>query len=400
MKLFRIVGLVLVVSLLVGTVGVAFAADPTVKMAILAPMSGDVGTFGESTKNGAEMAFEEWNAEGGVNGEQVEWVVGDTRCDPLEARNAASKAIDQDGVKYIVGAVCSSSSIPISDVANPKGVLQISPTSTNPQVTLDQDGNVKPYTFRACFIDPFQGTVAAQFALETLGATKAAVLKDVGNDYVKGLAEFFETGFMAGGGAIVASEAYTKDDTDFSAILAKVASVEPDVLYLPDYYNKVSLIAKQAKEKGIDVPMMGGDGWDSPDLDRSAVDGGFYTNHYSPEDPRPEVQDFVAAYEEKYGAVPDALGTLAYDAVNMLLQAMTEAGTNDPEVVKGALEAIEFSGVSGQITLDVNHNPVKSAVILQVKDGEIGYKETVSPILLGEGDETADAPAPEETESN
>jgi len=379
MKISRIVGLLVVVSMLVGMVGVALADEPTVKMAILAPMTGDVGTFGASTKNGAEMAFEEWNAQGGVNGAQVEWVVGDTRCDPQEARNAANKVIDQDGVKFIVGAVCSSSSIPISDVANPKGVLQLSPTSTNPQVTLDKDGNVKPYTFRACFIDPFQGTVGAQFALDTLGAKKAAVLKDVGNDYVKGLAEYFEAAFTAGGGEVVVSEAYTKEDADFSAILAKVASAEPDVLYLPDYYNKVSLIAKQAKEKGIDVPMVGGDGWDSPDLDLEAVDGGYHTNHYSADDPRPVVQEFVAKYQEKYGEVPDALATLAYDAVNMLMQAMNNAESTDPEVVKDALAALAFSGVSGDLTLDENHNPVKSAVILQVKDGEVTYKETVSP---------------------
>jgi len=375
MKISRIVGLLVVVSMLVGMVGVALADEPTVKMAILAPMTGDVGTFGASTKNGAEMAFEEWNAAG----TNVEWVVGDTRCDPQEARNAANKVIDQDGVKFIVGAVCSSSSIPISDVANPKGVLQLSPTSTNPQVTLDKDGNVKPYTFRACFIDPFQGTVGAQFALDTLGAKKAAVLKDVGNDYVKGLAEYFEAAFTAGGGEVVVSEAYTKEDADFSAILAKVASAEPDVLYLPDYYNKVSLIAKQAKEKGIDVPMVGGDGWDSPDLDLEAVDGGYHTNHYSADDPRPVVQEFVAKYQEKYGEVPDALATLAYDAVNMLMQAMNNAESTDPEVVKDALAALAFSGVSGDLTLDENHNPVKSAVILQVKDGEVTYKETVSP---------------------
>ena len=379
MKIFRIVGLLVVVSLLAGMVGAAWAADPTVKMAILAPMTGDVSTFGASTKNGAEMAFEEWNAKGGVNGAKVEWVVGDTRCDPQEARNAANKVIDQDGVKFIVGAVCSSASIPISDVANPKKVLQISPTSTNPQVTLDKDGNVKPYTFRACFIDPFQGTVGAQFALNTLGAKKAAVLKDVGNDYVKGLAEYFEAAFVAGGGEIVASEAYTKDDADFSAILAKVASVQPDVLYHPDYYNKVSLVAKQAKEKGLTMPMVGGDGWDSPDLDVEAVDGGFFTNHYSAEDPRPEVQAFVAAYQAKFGEVPDALATLAYDAANILLTAMTEAGNNDPEVVKDALAAINFNGVSGNITYDENHNPIKSAVILQVKDGKVSYKETVNP---------------------
>ena len=146
------------------------------------------------------MAFNEWNEKGGVNGAKIEWVVGDDRCDPQEARNAANKVIDQDGAKFIIGAVCSSASIPVSEVANPKKVLQISPTSTNPQVTVDKDGNVKPYTFRACFIDPFQGTVGAQFALKTLGAKKAAVLKDVGNDYVKGLAEYFEAAFKAGGG--------------------------------------------------------------------------------------------------------------------------------------------------------------------------------------------------------
>jgi len=379
MKVFRIVGLLVVVSLLVGLVGVAWAAEPTVKIAIVAPMTGDVSTFGASTKNGAEMAFEEWNAKGGVNGAKIEWVVGDDRCDPQEARNAANKVIDQDGVKFIVGAVCSSASIPISDVANPKKVLQVSPTSTNPQLTLDKDGKVKPYTFRACFIDSFQGTVGARFALNTLGAKKAAVLKDVGNDYVKGLAEYFEAAFTAGGGEVVVSEAYTKDDMDFSAILAKVASAQPDVLYLPDYYNKVSLIAKQAKEKGINVPMVGGDGWDSPDLDVEAVEGGFFTNHYSPEDPRPEVQAFVAAYKAKFGEVPDALATLAYDAANILLTAMAQAGVNDPEVVKDALAKISFSGVSGSITYDENHNPVKSAVILQVKDGKVSYKETVNP---------------------
>lgn len=383
-RTIRIIVVVVVVLVLIAIAAViatqVFKPKVAVaKIAVLAPMTGDVSTFGVGTKNGAEMAFEEWNAKGGVNGAQIELVSGDTRCDPQEARNAANKVVDQDGVKFIVGAVCSSSSIPISDVVNPKGVLQISPTSTNPQVTLDKDGKVKPYTFRACFIDPFQGKVAAQFALNTLGAKKAAVLKDVGNDYVKGLAEVFEAQFADGGGEVVVSEAYTKDDTDFSAILAKVASAEPDVLYLPDYYNKVSLIAKQAKEKGIDVALLGGDGWDSPDLDREAVDGGFYTNHYSPEDPRPVVQEFVAKYEEKYGAVPDALATLAYDAANMLLQAMAQADSTDPAVVKDALAAIKFSGVSGDITLDENHNPVKSAVILQVKDGEISYKETVNP---------------------
>jgi branched-chain amino acid transport system substrate-binding protein len=381
MRSLRIFSLLIVISLLV--TGIAGAAAPAqgevVKIAIVAPMTGDVSTFGASTRDGAVMAFEEWNEKGGVNGAQIEWVIGDDRCDPQEARNAANKVVDQDGVQFIVGAVCSSASIPISEVANAKGVLQISPTSTNPQVTLDKDGNVKPYTFRACFIDPFQGTVGARFALNTLGSQKAAVLKDVGNDYVKGLAEYFEAAFIEGGGEVAISESYTKDDADFSAILSKVADADVDVLYLPDYYNKVSLIANQAKEKGINVAMVGGDGWDSPDLDTAALDGGFFTNHYSADDPRPEVQEFVAKYEARFGAKPDALATLAYDAAQILMSSMNAANSTDPSVVKDAMAAIEFSGVSGTITYDENHNPVKSAVILSVKDGVVGFEATVAP---------------------
>jgi branched-chain amino acid transport system substrate-binding protein len=397
MKIFRIVSLLIVVVFLTSTVAgaqtpapaapittTASAASPIVladalkqpvKIGIIAPMTGDVSTFGASTRDGAVLAFEEWNALGA----KLEWVIGDDRCDPQEARNAANKAVDQDKVKFIVGAVCSSASIPISEVANGKGVLQVSPTSTNPQVTLDKDGKVKPYTFRACFIDPFQGTVMAKFALNTLHAKTAAVLKDVGNDYVKGLAQYFEEAFKAGGGQVLVSESYTKDDTDFSAILSKVADAKPDVVFHPDYYNKVSLMAKQAKEKGITVPFLGGDGWDSPDLDKEAVDGGFYSNHYSPDDPRPEVQDWVKKYQAKYKAVPDALATLAYDAANIMLSAMNEAKSTDPAVVKDTLAKISFNGVSGKITYDALHNPIKSAAILAVKDGKITFKETVAP---------------------
>ena len=214
-------------------------------------MTGDAATFGQSTKEGAELAIKEWNDKGGVLGQKIEWVVGDDRCDPQEARNAANKVITQDKVKFIIGAVCSSASIPISEVANANKVIQISPTSTNPKVTVDDKGVVKPYIFRACFIDPFQGTVMANFASNNLKAKTAAVVLDQGNDYVRGLAEFFIAQFEKNGGKVVVKETYTKDDTDFSAILSKVAAAKPDVFFIPDYYNKVSLIAKQAKEKGI-----------------------------------------------------------------------------------------------------------------------------------------------------
>ena len=354
-------------------------AEP-LKIAILAPLSGDVATFGQSTRDGALLAIEEWNAKGGILGRQIETIVEDSQCNAEAAVSAANKVINQDQVHFIIGEVCSSASIPVSEVVMAKGnVLQISPTSTNPQVTVDENGNVKSLVFRACFIDPFQGTVAAKFALEELGAQTAAVFLDQGNDYVRGLAEFFRDAFEAGGGQVVVWETYTGEDQDFSAILTKVKDANPDILYLPDYYSTVNLIAAQAREMGITATFMGGDGWDSADLDREVTDGGYYTNHYSGDDPRPIVQEWVQKYKEKYGSEPDALATLAYDAATILLQAIEKAGTDDATQVAQTMAGMEFDVVSGHISFDENHNPVKSAVILQVKDGEIHYITTVSP---------------------
>lgn len=362
------------------TAPAAPAEGGTIKVAILAPLSGAVPTFGISTRDGALMAIDEWNAKGGVLGKQIEVVVADSQCSADPAVNAANKVIDQDKAKYIIGEVCSSASIPLSEIANEKGVFQISPTSTNPQVTTKIDGSTKPFTFRACFIDPFQGTVGAKFAMENLKAKTAFVMFDQGNDYVRGLAEAFEEAFTKAGGTIVGKESYTKDDTDFSAILAKVSEAKPDMIYLPDYYPIVNLVGAQAKDKGITIPMMGGDGWDSGDLDVKAADNGYYTNHYDAGDTRPIVQDFVKNYGAKYnGAVPDALATLAYDAANLMLAAMEKAGVDDPAQVAKAMEGLTYDAVSGTITFDPQHNPIKSAVIIQVKDGQKSWVATVNP---------------------
>jgi len=356
-----------------------------IKLAILAPLSGPVPTFGVSTRDGALLAIEEWNAKGGVLGKKIVPIVEDSQCTPDPAVNAANKVIDQDKVHYIMGEVCSKASIPVSEIANAKGILQVSSTSTNPSVTVDNAGKVKAFVYRACFIDPFQGKVGAKFAVENLKAKKAFIMLDQSNDYVKGLAEFFEKSFTEMGGEIVGKESYTAKDTDFSAILAKVAEAKPDVVYLPDYYNIVNLATKQAKEKGITAPFIGGDGWDSPDLDAKASEGGYFTNHYSPEDPRAEVQNFVKAYGTKFKddkgnpKVPDALATLAYDATNLILQAIKETGEDDPAKVKDTLAKIKFSGVSGQISFDENHNPIKSATILKVKDGKVSFEAVVNP---------------------
>jgi branched-chain amino acid transport system substrate-binding protein len=359
-------------------------APKTLKVAILAPLSGPVPTFGVSTRDGALLAIEEWNAKGGVLGAKIDPIVEDSQCTPDPALNAAKKVIEQDKVKYIIGEVCSKASIPVSEYANSKKVIQISPTSTNTAVTVDSTGKTKDFIFRACFIDPFQGLVGANFAIQK-GAKKAFLMIDQANDYVKGLSEAFEKSFTEKGGEIVGKESYTADDKDFSAILAKVKQTKPDLVYLPDYYQVVNLTTKQAKEKGITVPFMGGDGWDSSDLDLKATAGGYYTNHYSPDSTAPEVVNFLAAYGAKYkddqgkAKIPDALAALAYDATNMLLQAIKDAGANDTAKVKVALEKISFSGVSGQITFDAQHNPVKSATILTIKDGKVQFEAVVAP---------------------
>ncbi|MDF1513953.1 MAG: ABC transporter substrate-binding protein [Anaerolineae bacterium] len=355
-------------------------AGNTLKVAVIAPITGPVATFGESTRDGALLAIEEWNEAGGVMGKTIEAVVEDSQCDAEAAVSSANKVIDQDGVKFIIGEVCSSASIPISEIAVAKGVFQISPTSTNPAVTVAEDGSTKPNIFRACFIDPFQGKVAAAFAMNNLGASTAAVFLDQGNDYVRGLAEVFIAEFEAMGGTVLVTENYTKEDTNFSAILTKVKDENPDVLYLPDYYNIVNLVAAQAKEMGITAAMMGGDGWDSADLDRSVAEGGYYTNHFDAGDTREIVQNFVAKYEEKYGAKPDALAALAYDATNILFQAMEQAeSTDDPDAVGAAMESGTFPVVSGDISYDAKHNPIKAAVVLKVEGGEIVYVDTVAP---------------------
>ncbi|MGA2961075.1 MAG: ABC transporter substrate-binding protein [Candidatus Korobacteraceae bacterium] len=383
MRTIKLAAIVILAALVVGSAYGQSGGD--IKVAILAPLSGPAPTFGISTRDGALMAIDEWNAKGGVLGKKIVPIVEDSQCTPDPAVNAANKVIDQDKVHYIIGEYCSKASIPISEVANAKHVIQITGGSTNPAVTVGGNGKVKDYVFRACFIDPFQGTVAAKFALNTLKVKTAFVMFDQANDYAKGLAEYFTKAFTAQGGKIVGTETYTAKDTDFSVILAKISATKPGIVYLPDYYNIVNLAVKQAKEKGIKVPFMGGDGWDSSDLDLKAADGGYFTNHYSAEDTRPVVQNFVKAYGAKYKddkgqpKIPDNPGLLAYDATNLLLTAIKQAGVDDTAKVKDTLAKISFNAVSGHITFDKDHNPTKSATILAIKDGKVKFDSVVNP---------------------
>ena len=304
-----------------------------IKIGLITPLSGDVKTFGESVRNSFLIAVEEANARGGVAGMKITYVIQDDRNDATEAANVANLLVNQQRVKAIVGSVTSKTTIPVSDIIQAAKIPTISPTATNPKVTV-ADGKRKDYMFRACFIDPFQGTVMAKFSRETLKGKSAAVLYDASNDYSKGIAEVFRDEFRKLGGKVAAFESYGKDDVDFSALLTKVKASGADVLFLPDYYNKVGLIAKQVREKGLKVRLVGPDGWDSPDLMKiagSAIEGGYFSNHYSPDDRRPEVVAWVKRYKEKHGQVPDALGTLAYDATNTAPRGDPQGGERRPE---------------------------------------------------------------------
>ncbi len=349
-----------------------------VTIANLAPLSGPVPSFGLSSRSGFLLAIKEWNAKGGVLGRQIEPVVVDSGCTAAPAIEASRKVISQNGARFIIGEVCSGASIPVSEIAEQSGVLMISPTSTSARVTLNSDGSVKQYTFRTCFIDPFQGTVMAKFAGER-GYTTAFIVYDPGNDYVSGLAAAFEKAWKELGYSVVGKETYSSQDTDFSAILEKVIQADADVIYIPDYDNVVNQFASQARQMGVSAVLLGGDSWDSASLDKAALAGSYYTNHYSPEDPRPAVQEWVQRYAAEFGQVPDAIATLTYDLTNILLAAIERAGVADPAVVKEILASSTFDAVTGQISFDRNHNPIKSAAILAVEPDRIVFVESVAP---------------------
>src|SRR5512140_2363525 len=353
-----------------------------IMIGLITPLSGDVKTYGESVRNSFLIAVEEANAKGGVAGMKITYVIQDDKNDATEAANVANLLVNQYRVKAIVGAVTSKATIPVSDIIQAAKIPTITPTATNPKVTV-ADGKRKDYMFRSCFIDPFQGMVMAKFSRETLKKNRAAVLFDASNDYSKGTAEVFRDAFRKQGGTVAAFEAYGKDDVDFSALLTKVKASGADVLFLPDYYNKVGLIAKQVREKGLKVNMVGPDGLDSPDMVKiagSAIEGGYFSNHYSPDDRRPEVAAWVKTYQAKHGQVPDALGTLAYDGTKLLLEAIRKAGSDDPKKIREALASIrDFHGVTGKSTLDRNGDSVKSAVIVKIERGRQKFVKMVDP---------------------
>ncbi|WP_374719942.1 ABC transporter substrate-binding protein [Parageobacillus toebii] len=354
----------------------------TIKIGANLELSGGVASFGQSIAEGLELAFEEINKEG-VNGKKLELVKVDNKSDAAEATNGAIKLVSQDKVVAIIGAATSTNTLAQVQVAQDNKVPLITPTGTNPTIT-NKDGKVNDFVFRTCFIDPFQGTVAAKFAINDLKVKNAAVLIDTSSDYSKGLSAAFKKAFEKEGGKIVAEEAYVAKDTDFRATLTRIKSANPEFIFLPGYYEEVGLIVKQARELGINAPIMGGDGWDSPKLveiaGKDPLINSFITNHFSSNDPDQKIQDFVKAFKAKYNKSPDAFNALGYDTAYFLADAIKRAGSTDPEKIKDALaKTKDLSLVSGTLTLDENHDPVKSVTILEYKDGQQQFKTKVNP---------------------
>jgi branched-chain amino acid transport system substrate-binding protein len=356
-----------------------------IKIGAIVPLTGPVSSFGASVKAGVQFAVDEWNARGGIGGSRIVTVFEDGQCSAEPSVAAIRKLIDVEHVHYVIGEVCSGASIPVSVIANAAGVVQITPTSTNPAVTVESNGHTRPFVFRACFVDPWQGTVGARFAFQNLGARRAYILRDPSNAYASSLADTFTETFKALGGSIVGSDQYKPDDQDFSDLLAGVKSQAPDIIYLPDYYNIVNIVMPQARSMGIQAPFLGGDGWDSSDLDAKADDGGYFTNHYAADDPRPAARAFVEAWKasgmepaDQNGA-PDALAALAYDAAQMLFQSIRAVGKDDPALVRAALESLQFSGVTGNITFDRQHNPRKTAVVMGVHRDGVRFETSMEP---------------------
>jgi branched-chain amino acid transport system substrate-binding protein len=352
--------------------------EDRIRIGFFGALTGPTATFALSGRNGALLAVEEANRAGGVLGKTIALLVEDDRGEASEAASAASKLITQDRVVALIGEFASSRTLAAAPIAQSQGIPLISPTSTNVEVTRKGD-----YIFRACFIDAYQGRVLASFARRNLKAGTAALLVDARNDYSVGLAEAFRADFSAAGGRIVAETKYGEGDSDFSAQLTALVPLKPDVLLVPGYYTDAGLIARQARSLGLSCVLLGGDGWDSPklvEIGGSALEGAYFSNHYSVDDPSDAARSFVTAYRGAYGVDPDSIAASSYDAARMLFDAMRRAGSTAGRPLRDALGKTRgLAGVTGTITMDENRNPVKSAVVLRIENGRFRFAASIAP---------------------
>lgn len=342
-------------------------------------LTGSEATFGTMTNKGIRLAIKQANSAGGVKGKQLKLITLDNQGKSEEAATAVTKLVTQEKVIAVLGEVASSRSLAAAPIAQQYKIPMISPSSTNPKVT-----EVGDYIFRVCFIDPFQGTVMAKFANEHLSAKKVAILTDVKSDYSTGLAQFFKQEFTSKGGQIVSEQSYQSGDIDFKGQLTAIKATNPDAIFIPGYYTEVGLIARQARQLGLKQPLMGGDGWDSSklyEIGKDAINGGYFSNHYTTESDDPVVKKFIEDFKAEYnGEVPDGLAAMGYDAAKVLIDSLSRATELTPQSLRDAIAATkDFPGVTGKISLNDQRNAVKAAVVVQVDGTKNKYVKTVSP---------------------
>lgn len=356
------------------------AEEQTIEIGVIAPITGSIPIVGQSTINAAQLAVQEVNDAGGleVGGQKlkVELFIEDNQDRKETAVNAAQKLINQSGVVALIGPQASRNAIPVAAVAEEAHVPMISPWSTNPETTAG-----KKYVFRAAFIDPFQGRVMARFAIEELKADKAAVLYDVASEYNRGIAEIFRQVYEEAGGKVVAFESYTTGETDFRPQLTAIRDSRAQVLFLPNYYNEVPTQVRQARELGIQAAIIGSDSWGQIEAaDLAEMEGMFFSTHYAPDIASPVAQKFIAAYQAAYGQVPDDVAALTYDAFGLLFQAIRSQGKADSESIRNGLASISrYEGVTGAMEYKGSGDPIKSAVILQIKGGKFRFYRLAEP---------------------
>lgn len=340
-------------------------------------LTGSAAEFGINTKKGAELAIDEVNEAGGIRGRHIKLVTLDDQGNAAETGTAVQRLIDTEDAVVLLGQVQSTLSLVGGRIAQRRHVPMVSPSSTNEQVT-----EVGDHVFRVCFIDPFQGYVMARFARDNLHLDRVAIFRDVRNDYSIGLANAFQEHFTRMGGTIVTDQSYNQGDSDFSAQLTTIRDANPQAIFVPGYYSEVGNIARQARRLGIDVPLLGGDGWDGPlrDLAGEAIVGSYWSNHFAPDNPTPRAREFITAYERRFDQTPTGLGALGYDAAAFILDAMRRAPDFERASIQRALAATEsFEGVTGTIRLDEHRNPVKPAVVLRVTaEGDV-FEAQIDP---------------------
>ena len=376
-----LMGITMLGSIFAGCGGEEASSDE-IKVGANFEMTGNVANYGSATLDGLKLAIKEVNDAGGINGKKITLVTADNKSDPTEAANAATKLISDDKVKVLVGPAVSAAVLAESQIAEENKIPVIAPDATSPTITVDDNGAVKPYIFRSCFIDPLQGEVMASFASKTLNAKTAVIYTDSSSDYSKSLGQVFKEKFEAAGGQVVMEESFVAKDQDFKATLTKIKTANADVIFIPAYYEEVGKIVKQARELGITAPLLGTDGWDDTKTvdiaGADALNNTFFSSHYSEQDK--DVQGFIEAFTKEYGHAPNVFAALGYDAGKMLADAIKRAGSDDPEKIRQALEETKDLQVgTGKITMDKNHNPIKSAVIIEMQNGNKVMKEKITP---------------------